>query len=296
VRHLQQNYEIAMIPPAALYFYATQAYGLEIEIRFGLTMSLLNRNRRKYAGWAVSSLVAGSFAFSPILFPALAAKLTGNDIEASKGLLNIYTPAGVDRELAAKFHRLDSGRNAVISKDSLFPFTPVGIDRGVNRIMTIATRIDSPLSANAVSIRNIAKVDAPAIGTSISLNKSDFSLKAGRGWQGFNMALAPRLSVKAPVLDIAAAGGFRLEDNGLAKKSRFKTNVNVAQTREAAPSPRGNAAAGDYKVGLESSFSLSRRIDLTAGLRYTSDRDRIAPAIDDRKDSEAVYVGTKIRF
>jgi hypothetical protein len=259
-------------------------------------MSLLKRNRRKYAGWAVSSLLAGSLAFSPILFPALASKLTANDVKASKSLLNIYTPAGVDRELAAKFNRLDSGRNAVVSKSSLFPFTPVGIDRGVNRTMTIATRVDSPLSANAVSIRNIAKVDAPANGTSISLNKSDFSLKAARGWQGFNMALAQKFAVKAPVLDIPAFGGFRLEDASPAKKSRFKTNVNLALAREATPSPRGNAAAGEYKVGLESSFSLSRRIDLTAGLRYTSERDRIVPALDDRKDSEAVYVGTKIRF
>ena len=47
---------------------------------------------------------------------------------------------------------------------------------------------------------------------------------------------------------------------------------------------------------LEGSFSVSKRVAVTAGVRYQSERDRVSPSIDDRKDSEAVYVGTKIRF
>lgn len=282
---------------AALYFLPIRAYAENSQIRNRVEMKKMNGNHGKYAGWTISSIAAASLAFSPILFPALAAKLTGNVAASADGPWDSYTPAGVDRKLAAKFNRLVAGRNAVVSKNSLFPFTPAGIDRGANRTMIIATRTDSPLSVNAISTRNLAAMNAPAKGKSVNLNESDFNLKANKGWQGFKLPASPRSAMKAPVADIAvAAGGFRLEDTAKPKNSRFKANVNVDQTREAAPSPRGNAAAGEYKVGLESSFSLSRRIDLTAGVRYSSERDRVAPTIDDRKDSEAVYVGTKIHF
>jgi hypothetical protein len=35
---------------------------------------------------------------------------------------------------------------------------------------------------------------------------------------------------------------------------------------------------------------------VTAGLRYQSDRERLAQLKDDRRDSQAVYVGTAFRF
>ena len=44
------------------------------------------------------------------------------------------------------------------------------------------------------------------------------------------------------------------------------------------------------------SYSLTRNIDLTAGLRYKSERERLTRFNDDRRDSQAVYVGTAFRF
>ena len=49
-------------------------------------------------------------------------------------------------------------------------------------------------------------------------------------------------------------------------------------------------------IDVGGSFSISRKIDVTAGVRYASENDRVIPLADNRKDSEAVYVGTKIRF
>ncbi len=242
-------------------------------------------------------LVTCTFAFSPILFPALAAQFNGNRANVASNWLDTYTAAGVDRRLAAKFKRVDSGPNAIATNNRAFFFTPAGINRGETRTMTIAARADSPLSANAISVRSLARSIEPGATASVPLSKTDFSLKTARGWQGFKLPETVRPAVKAPMSDITfAAGDFRLDDKASAKKSRFKTDVKLDKTRETAPSPRGNAAAGEYKVGLESSFSLSRRIDLTAGVRYNSERDRVAPTVDERKDNEAVYVGTKIRF
>ena len=41
---------------------------------------------------------------------------------------------------------------------------------------------------------------------------------------------------------------------------------------------------------------MSRNLDLTAGVRVTSDRDRLLPLTDGKQDSQAVYVGTQFRF
>lgn len=260
-------------------------------------MAKQSENRSKYAIWTASLLVAGSLAFSPVLFPALAAQVTGGNAISSKSWISNFTPAGVDSKLVAKFKRPNLAANAASAIKGRFPFTPAGTQQGIRQTITIAARTDSALSSKAVSTRNMISAIQPGIAAPVNLNKSDFRLTAARGWKDFKLPDSGKLAVKTPVSNIATgAGTFRLDSAEPAKKSRFKTDVKLDAARQAAPSPRGNAAAGEYKVGLESSFSLSRRIDLTAGVSYNTERDRVAPRADDRKDSEAVYVGTKIRF
>ena len=44
-------------------------------------------------------------------------------------------------------------------------------------------------------------------------------------------------------------------------------------------------------------FSIARNLDVTAGARYRIARDRLEPiSRDERRDSQAVYVGTAFRF
>ncbi len=253
--------------------------------------------RSKIAIWTASLLVSGSFAFSPVLFPVLAAQVSGSNANIARNWISNFTPAGVDSKLAAKFKRQSLADNSSSAVKNRFPFTPAGAEQGVRHTMTIAARTDSLLSSKAISTRGMIAMLDPGLATPVNLNKSDFHLTAARGWKDFKLSDSGKLAVKAPVTNISvAAGTFRIDGNEAVKKSRFKTDVKLDTARQAAPSPRGNAAAGEYKFGLESSFSLSRRIDLTAGVTYNSERDRIAPRADDRKDSEAVYVGTKIRF
>ncbi len=253
--------------------------------------------RSKIAIWTASLLVAGSFAFSPVLFPALAQQFNGSASGSFKNWTANFTPAGIDSKLAIKFKRQTLASGSALAVKARFPFTPAGSQQGVRQTVTIAARTDSVLSSKAVSTRSLIRTIEPGLSLPVALNKSDFRLSAARGWKDFKLPETTKLAVKAPVSNIlVAAGTFRLDGNETAKKSRFKTDVKLDTARQAAPSPRGNAAAGEYKVGVESSFSLSRRVDLTAGVTYNTERDRVAPRADDRKDSEAVYVGTKIRF
>jgi hypothetical protein len=227
----------------------------------------------------------GSLLLSPVLFPAFAAQIVGNDSDSTASdWLTHFTPAGVDSRLAEKMRN-----NAM--RQTAFPFTPAGLtDRGSN-VLTVAVRTDG---GNAVNVRNaLAQMDAGA-GTSISLNSS-FQLSASRGWQGFKL---PATSAEQPRLEtMLGKGNFSLNDATPKKPSRFNTDVKVQTPRGSVPSLRGTeAAAGDYRVDVGGSFRVAKGVDVTAGVRYSRDSDRVEPSADNRADSEAVYVGTKIKF
>jgi uncharacterized membrane protein YgdD (TMEM256/DUF423 family) len=288
---LQQMAEITYIHRIILLRNAIKAYVLFQTGRMLYVMTLKQTSRHNYAAWTASLLAAGSLAFSPVLFPAFAAKFDSS----FKPLIATFTPAGVDSRLAKKFAKtLDAQSQAV--GNNRFPFTPAGMGASRIRTMTVAARTDSLMGANAVSVRDILGTMETGTGKNIRLNPSDFRLSSARGWQGFVLPKTQRIASPAPLSDLTAQGNFRLDDNSKKPASRFNTNVTLDKAREAAPSPRGNAASGDYRVDLGGSFSISRKVDVTAGVRYNSERDRIIPQADNAQDSEAVYVGTKIRF
>jgi hypothetical protein len=77
---------------------------------------------------------------------------------------------------------------------------------------------------------------------------------------------------------------------------RFTGRVAVGADR---PTGRPVAALrqGDaYSLDVGGSYSLSHRIDLTGGVRYQVDHERMAALRDERRDSQAVYVGTAFKF
>ena len=53
-----------------------------------------------------------------------------------------------------------------------------------------------------------------------------------------------------------------------------------------------------YSIDVGGSYSLTRNLDVTAGVRYKAERDRLprTTITDQRRDSQAVYVGTAFRF
>ena len=52
-----------------------------------------------------------------------------------------------------------------------------------------------------------------------------------------------------------------------------------------------------YSVDVGGAFSIARNVDVTGGVRYRIARDRLEVLQrDERRDSQAVYVGTAFRF
>ena len=50
------------------------------------------------------------------------------------------------------------------------------------------------------------------------------------------------------------------------------------------------------RVDVGGSYRVTEHLDVTAGVRYAEDRERLLPLTDGKQDGQAVYVGTQIRF
>lgn len=244
--------------------------------------NILGGKTRRFAAYCA----VGSLLLSPVLVPAVAAQLQNNDSGYSlSNWATQFTPAGIDSRLAERMRG-----NAV--RENGFPFTPAGLNSRSSNILTVAARADG---SNSVSVRNAMAQMESGTGTTLRLNNSSYQLTTARGWQAFQL---PTSTLEQPRIgDILGNGNFRLDDAAKKKPSRFDTDVKVASPRGATPSLRGNeAAAGDYSVNLGGSFRVAKGVDVTAGVRYSRDSDRVDPATAAQADNEAVYVGTKIKF
>jgi hypothetical protein len=51
----------------------------------------------------------------------------------------------------------------------------------------------------------------------------------------------------------------------------------------------------NVSLDVGGSYSLSRRIALTGGVRYQIERDKMSALQDERRDSQAVYIGTAFK-
>ena len=249
----------------------------------------MNLGMSKFNGKLLRSaayMAVGGVLLSPVLVPAVAAQFQpSTQTGGLSSWANHFTPAGIDSRLAERMRS-----NA--ARSTAFPFTPAGLNSRTSNTLTVAARADG---SNAVSVRNaMAKLDAGG-GTTLRLNNSSYQLTTKRGWQAFNL---PSTAVDQPRLDgMLGKGTFRLDDNSKKKPSRFGTDVKVASPRGATPSLRGSeAAAGDYSVNVGGSFRVAKGVDVTAGVRYSRDSDRVDLATSAQADNEAVYVGTKIKF
>ena len=61
--------------------------------------------------------------------------------------------------------------------------------------------------------------------------------------------------------------------------------------------PRLTDAGESVAVDFGGSYNLNRNIAVTAGVRYKSERNNRLEALqDNRRDSQAVYLGTAFRF
>jgi len=79
-------------------------------------------------------------------------------------------------------------------------------------------------------------------------------------------------------------------------------NLSKFTGRVAVGAERGNGRIAalsqpdNVSVDVGAAYNLSRRVAVTGGVRYRVDQDRVGTLSDQRRDSQAVYIGTALKF
>lgn len=192
--------------------------------------------------------------------------------------IGAFTPATADPRLAAALSRAGLGSTG-------FRFTPSEARSDGNRAITVAVRAGSA----AGGTDRLAASAAPA---SVSMAPIAYNLGAAVGWKRF------ALSGDLAKVDLAGQPGSRESaDVGLSYTGRaFSGRVKAETSRPAGNEPALVAEPQSVAVDLGGAYRITRNLDLTAGVRYKSERERLTQLTDTRRDSQSVYVGTAFRF
>ncbi|MGK6318767.1 hypothetical protein [Sphingomonas sp. DT-204] len=235
--------------------------------------------RRVIAGILAASAFAGVCAIAPAMGANDGRNIARKPHTQMNAGIGSFTPASADPRLAAVL-----ARAGVTS--SGFRFTPSGANRSSNRSVTVAVRARSTQTAAATD-RLPSAAASP-----VALAPIAYNLGVAVGWKRF------ALSGDLAKVDLAGQPGSRESvDLGLSYTGRkFSGRVKAGADRPSRSEPRLIAEQPSYSIDVGGSYSLTRNLDLTAGVRYKSERERLTQLTDDRRDSQSVYVGTAFRF
>ncbi len=197
-----------------------------------------------------------------------------------EGGIGSFTPAAADPKLAAALSRSGLDANG-------FRFTPSDAGSDEHPV-TVSIRKRMSRSSNETAARTVAP------STTVSVAPIAYNLGVSVGWKRF------ALTGDVTHVDLGGKpGSSQSLDMGLTYTGkRVSGRVKATASRPLDNTPRLIAENPSYSIDVGGSYSLTRNIDLTAGVRYKSerDRDRLQRLADDRHDSQAVYIGTAFRF
>lgn len=197
-----------------------------------------------------------------------------------------YTPASVDPAMA----RFVAKRGSEVQ---MTRFTPAGMTQRPNRSLTVAVRVNKN-EAHAASVRSaIATAKEQVAG--LAVVPARYNLGVARDYQNFAKPTpSARIKSDVSISDIAALTPMPSVNKA---PSRFAARIDMDQEQPTGAAPRTLSALGDQMVGVAGSYRLTRNLDVTAGVRYSQDRDHLSPIAEPAlKDSQAVYIGTQFRF
>jgi len=231
-----------------------------------------------HGGKVAAALIAAALALVPAIAIAAGSKARPPAIALSFDRIASFTPASADPRLVAAF----AGRTRALDD---FKFTPAAA-KGRPSQIRVAVRARS--LAPAIR-RPIDVATAPAVS---ALTPASFNLGAAVGWKQFAVA-GDVAKATSPDASIGSRESAVVGVSYNLKKftGRVALGAERSDGRIAALAQPDNVS-----VDVGAAYNISRRIALTGGVRYRVDQERIAALSDQRRDSQAVYVGTAFKF
>jgi len=227
----------------------------------------------------VAAFAAAGLLLSPA-FATTSGKKRPAPVSLSFDTLSSFTPANADPKLAAAL----AGKSLSLTD---FRFTPAPA-KGRPSQVRVAIRARATTPAQAA----IAQASAPTAALN-ALTPSSYNLGVAVGWHRFAVA-----GDVAKVKDAdPALGGRESAVVGVSYSlSRFTGRVAVGADKSDGHALPALRRGDTYSLDVGGSYSLSHRVAVTGGVRYNIERDRLSALQDDRRDSQAVYVGTAFKF
>jgi hypothetical protein len=124
-----------------------------------------------------------------------------------------------------------------------------------------------------------------------AITPTAYNLGVSVGWKRFAIS-GDIAKVEGGVLP----GGSEAAEVGVSYTGKnFAGRVMVGAQRSDAR-PTILPVEESYSLDVGGSYSITQNLDVTGGVRYKIQRDRLEPLADERRDSQAVYIGTAFRF
>ena len=223
-------------------------------------------------------MLAAVSAVGLLLSPAAAApaKKKAPAVAVSFDPLSTFTPGGADPKLAASV----ASRGLSLTD---FKFTPAAAKSRPSQVrVAIRARPDAALRA---------KADAESASPVMALTPATYNLGAAVGWRRFAISGdVAKTDSRNPVVGTKESAVVGVSYS----LKRFTGRVAVGAERDdRLPALRDRE---NYSVDLGGAYNITRQIAVTGGVRYNVERDRNAVVADNRRDSQAVYVGTAFKF
>jgi len=235
--------------------------------------------RRAMAGVMAGAVIAAGVLVAPAFGASERVRPARHSTPTPVRFAGSFTPAAADPRLAAVL-----ARGGLDGAD--FRFTPAEA-RQDKRAVTVAVRARTGRVALADNGR-AALAPAPTVG----IQPIAYNLGVSVGWKRFAVSGGVNRIDMGP-----QPGGRESTDLALTYRAgRASSRVLAIADRPLDTTPKLVQETPSYSVDVSSSYSLTRNLDVTAGMRYRSDRERLARLDDDRRDSQSVYVGTAFRF
>jgi hypothetical protein len=222
-----------------------------------------------------------------VLAPAMAAsvqtkKASNKRPRTSLSLLaGSFTPAVADPRLAAEFARRG------FQTDSL-RFTPATTSADRSKAIKVAVRARAATVAQAA--RTVA--DASSSTPVTAVTPTGYNLGVAVGWKRFALS-----GDVAKVEGGAIPGGREAAEVGVSYAGKkFTGRLQLGAERADPAQLRIVPVESSYSLDVGGSYRIGRNLDVTGGVRYKIEHERLEPVADQRRDSQAVYIGTAFRF
>lgn len=235
----------------------------------------------KRIGGMAAGAGAALIAATLVLAPASAQSGRGArppSLSAAPG--GSFTPAVADPRLAAALAR--NGNTTTRSR-----FTPAVTTAERRSPVQVAVR------ARAATPTPAARVQTASATPVTAITPASYNLGASVGYRRFAIS-----GDVAESRDGVISGRRASAQVGMSYQANQRITARVQASAEQSEG-RQRVVTDDeaYAVDVGGSYSIARNVDVTGGVRYRIARDRIEPlAADQRRDSQAVYIGTAFRF